>query len=103
MNILNVETRCPICGEYSIITVDKEDFLAWQKGTLLAQEAFPYLNVEDREMLISGICPDCWERMFPTEKWWSEEDEEEEETDWDGVFEALRNILKILEEKEEED
>lgn len=74
MNLLNVETRCPICGEYSIITVDKEDYLAWQKGDLLAQDAFPYLNVEDREMLISGICPDCWERMFP-----AEEEEEEEE------------------------
>jgi hypothetical protein len=46
--------------------VDKEaykDYLDWQNG-VLAQVAFPYLSANEREALISGICPTCWEKMF---------------------------------------
>lgn len=111
-NLLKVETLCPICGKYSTVVVRKKDYIAWNRGILLAQEAFPYLPAEDRKKLISGICPDCWDKMFAAEapekdeeEYWleleEEEEEEKEETDWEGVFEALRNILKILEEKED--
>ena len=66
-----VVTRCPFCGKAHEIEVNEMDYLDWQDGKL-AQDAFPYLSASDREMLISGICPDCWDGMFGT-------DEEEEE------------------------
>ena len=31
-------------------------------------EALPFLNEDDREMLLSGICPTCWERLFPSDE-----------------------------------
>ena len=60
---VEVVTRCPICGSANYIAVNEMDYLDWQDGKL-AQDAFPYLNADAREMLISGICPDCWERTF---------------------------------------
>lgn len=63
MNAICLETSCPFCGHTNTILVYEDDFLAWQNGTLI-QDAFPYLSPEDREMLISGICPTCWEKMF---------------------------------------
>lgn len=58
-----VITQCPICGRANEIEVNDMDYLDWKDGTL-AQDAFPYLDANEREMLISGICPDCWNNMF---------------------------------------
>lgn len=54
---------CPICGEENFIFANVEDIWAWEDGELV-QNAFPYLSADEREMLISGICPKCWEKMF---------------------------------------
>lgn len=73
----SIETRCPFCGKHTIITVEAVDFVSWMGGEN-AQNAFPYLSANEREALISGICPECWDKMFPPE-----EDEEPEEFDYD--------------------
>jgi len=67
-----VGRECPFCGEYHEVLVSEADFVNWQGGEL-AQVAFPYLSGDEREILISGICSACWDKMFP-----SEEDEEED-------------------------
>ena len=61
-----VVTRCPFCGRANEIAVNEMDYLDWQDGKL-AQDAFPYLSASDREMLITGICPDCWDGIFGNE------------------------------------
>lgn len=58
-----VVTRCPMCGRGNEIEVNEIDYLDWDDG-MHAQDAFPYLSAEEREMLISGICPICWGKMF---------------------------------------
>lgn len=73
-----VNTRCPFCGKETTILVNIVDYWEWVNEGKLAQEAFSYLTTEEREMVISGTCPDCWERMFGFE----EEDEEEEDEDY---------------------
>ena len=65
-----IVTRCPFCGHANEVEVNEADYWDWQDGEL-AQNAFPYLSAEEREMLISGICPDCWNKTFG-----EEEDEE---------------------------
>ena len=62
-----VGRECPFCGEYHEVLVSEADFAAWQGGEL-AQVAFPYLTAEEREILISGICPDGWGKMFGEEE-----------------------------------
>jgi len=34
----------------------------------LVQNAFPNLNSDQREFLISGCTPQCWELLFPEEE-----------------------------------
>lgn len=58
-----VETQCPFCGEKSKIFFNYLDWCDWTNGAS-AQVAFPYLSTDEREQLISGICPTCWARMF---------------------------------------
>lgn len=72
-----VVTCCPFCGKGHEIEVNEIDYLDWQDGEH-AQNAFPYLSANEREMLISGICPDCWDKMFGQE----EDEEEDPDEDW---------------------
>lgn len=69
---LMLTTTCPFCGTVQTIFVDKLDYQDWLDG-MSAQEAFPYLSDNDREAIISGICPDCWDDMFE-----NSEDEDED-------------------------
>ena len=59
MELITLETTCPFCGRVFWVTVLEDDYINWQNGAL-AQVAFPYLTADERELLISGICPDCW-------------------------------------------
>lgn len=70
---ISVITRCPFCGHANFVEVNEDDYLDWQDGKLV-QDAFPYLSADEREMLISGICPKCWDSMLPPDP--------DEESDW---------------------
>lgn len=81
---ITIVTACPFCGHANWIEVNESDYWDWQDGELV-QDAFPYLTSEEREMLISGICPLCWEEPF------EEEEEEEEE-----CFEPGRPVIDMF-------
>lgn len=53
---------CPFCGESNRVWVNEIDYLNWKNGTL-AQDAFPYLSPDEREILISGVCSTCWDMI----------------------------------------
>jgi len=55
--------ECPFCGSVDSVWVNEEDYIKWQNGELV-QEAFPYLNSIEREMIISGMCPSCQKTLF---------------------------------------
>ena len=77
-----VSTRCPFCGKKQEVLVNEKDYILWQDGEL-AQIAFPYLTAEEREILISGICPQCWNDMFGQDE---DEDEYEDEDHYTGDY-----------------
>lgn len=60
--------NCHNCNTKFSITVPHDDYLKWQTGTVI-QEAFPYMSVDDRELLISQQCDKCWKRIYQTEGW----------------------------------
>lgn len=57
---------CPFCGEKMGLWVDREQLTTWAGGVPV-QKAFPDLSAEEREFIISGICENCWEKMFGNE------------------------------------
>ena len=64
---VNILTVCPFCGHANEIAVNEEDYFDWAFDGALVQDAFPYLSADEREMLISGICPTCWKKTFGEE------------------------------------
>lgn len=61
---IEIECTCPFCGQTHIVTVEEMDYLFWEATDTPVQKVFPYLSADEREMLISGICPTCWEKTF---------------------------------------
>lgn len=59
-----IQTRpCHMCGKTHKILLDKDAFQAWYGG-VHAQVAFPDMTPGQREILISGTCEPCWDRLF---------------------------------------
>lgn len=53
---------CLICKGMSEVAVRPSDFEAWQAGKL-SQEAFPYLTPGERDLLTTGICEKCNDKI----------------------------------------
>jgi len=100
-----VTTRCPFCGKSNDVKVNEMDYLDWLDGKL-AQKAFPYLSADEREMLISGICPACWDSTFGSDEepdpdevdihgntFGDDEEEENEKNEEDSEMEKLMSAL----------
>ena len=63
MNEIELGSVCPSCKTLVKVKVKYVDYVKYCDGAL-AQVAFPYLQPAEREVLISGICPKCWDKMF---------------------------------------
>ena len=64
---VTIITVCPFCGHANEIAVNAWNYWDWKDG-MNVRDAFPYLSAEEREMLISGICPKCWAKTFSSDK-----------------------------------
>lgn len=58
-----VTKQCPYCGLDNGVEVDEEAYERWRAGAFV-QDAFPNLSPNQREALITGIHPKCWNKMF---------------------------------------
>ena len=60
-------TICPCCGDEISVIVPARGLRLWREGERI-QEALPELTAEEREILISGTCPECWKEIFSEEE-----------------------------------
>ena len=51
-------------AKYSII-YNREDMVDWLSGKGFIQDSLPYLTMDERELLISRTCGNCFDKMFP--------------------------------------
>jgi hypothetical protein len=58
---------CRRCSRQVIIYADPCDIERWLAGTLV-QEAFPYLDKHEREMLLTMTCRQCWDKTIGDEE-----------------------------------
>lgn len=61
------EFRCPFCGKVTYLELEDAQVEAYCAGAL-AQEAFPTLSADDREVIISHMCYDCQHEAFDIEE-----------------------------------
>lgn len=62
-----VETLpCMECHKTTILTLDSESYTKYLSGMHI-QDAFPNWTPDQRELLITGTHPECWNKIFPDE------------------------------------
>ena len=59
---------CPICGEIQQVEVDDDAYEKWKAGACIQDTALGLLSEDEREALISGICPECWDDAMQEEE-----------------------------------
>jgi hypothetical protein len=65
---IEVKTRpCCVCGKSEIKTLDRQAVARWQDGENI-QRAFPDMDAGERELLITGTHPNCWDTLFGGEE-----------------------------------
>lgn len=57
---------CFHCRQTGFLKVDRNEYMKWKSGALI-QDAMPGLLMEEREQLISGTHPKCWDEMMKDE------------------------------------
>jgi hypothetical protein len=58
-----VTKLCPNCGSQGSLTIWEDDMNRYLNGAN-AQDAFPDLLPPMREQIMSGIHPQCWNKIF---------------------------------------
>lgn len=58
---------CPVCQKVSTVELDYAAAVAWRNG-MHVQDAFPDMPMDEREILITGTHPACWDILFPEEE-----------------------------------
>lgn len=61
-NVL-VLRRCTVCRDSITISVNRGGYHRWRRGELI-QHALPELSEDNRELLISGTCGECFDMMY---------------------------------------
>ena len=61
------DVTCRYCGITYQILAGRDDLDSWMNGEGYIQDILAYLSAAERELLISGICDNCWKNMFSSE------------------------------------
>lgn len=59
----DTEVTCNVCKVAHIIRVPRAGYMSWLKGARI-QDVMPNISADDRELLISGMCGKCFDKLF---------------------------------------
>lgn len=58
-----LKAKCKLCGRELEVDMTEEQMFQWRRGECV-QFIFPHMSVDERELLISGFCGSCFDRIF---------------------------------------
>jgi hypothetical protein len=60
---LMLEVVCIFCQKTVQMLVTADEFQKWEAGGMV-QDCFKQLTIDEREALISKLCPECQKKVF---------------------------------------
>ena len=66
---------CAVCRKGHKIKYFQKDYINWKYNNTFIQHAMPYLTADERELLLTATCGQCFDEMF------SEEDKDKDDLD----------------------
>jgi len=66
---IKVETLpCILCKKTSIIELDEDKYEKYMEGESKIETIWPDKTADEREMIMTGTHPECWEKIFEGEE-----------------------------------
>lgn len=62
--IITLKIKCNICNAEYYIRVKKKDYELYKNSDMHIQDIFPYLTPDERELIISHVCGECFDELF---------------------------------------
>lgn len=59
-----LSVKCKVCKRDITVMVPRGGYNLWARGLKRIQDAMPQLSEDDRELLMSGICGRCFDKLF---------------------------------------
>ena len=59
-----IKIKCYNCGQIFFFEVPIDGFFKWFCKEEIIDVAMPDLTAEQRELLLSELCTDCWKSIF---------------------------------------
>ena len=59
-----IDVVCYRCHIPHTVHCTTEQFLSWARGGVIIQKAMPDTPAAERELLISGLCGECFRALF---------------------------------------
>lgn len=59
--------QCKLCQSFLVVSFNPDAYEKWQNGEGLIQDLMPDMKIEERELLISKICSDCYDALYDGE------------------------------------
>ena len=94
--IVSRKYTCKFCGKEVTVQAEEENFLRFDAGAH-AHDVFPDLRVNYRELMISGICGECFDQIFEND------DEDNSESDDEFFVSKYDEKTDIFSDKYEGD
>lgn len=63
MEYVTIPVLCKVCKGIKLVDCNPEGVIKWHNGEHI-QDALPELTDGERELLLSGICEECFDRLF---------------------------------------
>lgn len=68
MSVIIMCPTCMVCSSRGEVAVTMEEYNRLMTGALISDHTFPDMTADVREMLISGIHPECFDEMVGDEE-----------------------------------
>lgn len=68
---MDIRTKCPCCKKEHVVHLTDDQSMRYKEyvgGNGHIQDLLPDLSADDREMLISGVCPACFAALAEDEE-----------------------------------
>ena len=69
MDQITLKTVCPFCGKKQQLILTGDRVVAYKQGKIAYEagyhmrDAFSSFTPDEREFMMTGICPECWDNM----------------------------------------
>jgi len=63
-DVVIVHNLCVHCGKADMYQITLAEWIAWQVKGQYIQSVFPHKTADEREFMLNGTHPKCFEEMF---------------------------------------